>query len=494
MFIKLKQKLSGLFSTQGTLSQKAARSGVWVLTSFGFSKLCYFTRTIILVRLLAPEDFGLMGIALLAAAVMAVFSETGIGAALIQRKKYDKDTLNTAWIISVIRGFVLFAALFFTSPLFAKFYENPEIEPILKVIAFSFLFSGISNIGIILFQKELDFKKKVIYDQITNLSNIIFTIIFAFAFRNVWALVLGHIIGTFVGAIGSYFIHPFRPSFKFKPDVAKELFQFGKHIFASGVIIFLVTQGDNALVGKVLGLSALGFYVLAYNLSNLPTTAITHVISQVSFPAYSKLQDDIPRLREAYKKVLRFTSILSIPLAAGLFILAPELIGIVYGEKWLPMVPAMQVLCLFGVVRSFGATTGPVFLGKGNPEIIVKLTLLQLIIMAVTIYPLTRLYGIFGAAISVTTASFIANIFSLTEIAKITKEKINTYLSILKIALIPSILMALLIFIIKKYLIVEVSLFLLCFLIIFGVLVYFLYIFLLNKDILNELKTVVKSV
>ncbi len=120
------------------MSQKAARSGVWVFGSFGFSKILFFVQTIILVRLLTPEDFGLMGICYVAIAGMAVFTNTGFNQALIQRKDYNDDVLNTAWVISVLRGIVLFLLLFIFAPFIARFYDNTQIEPILRVIAFSF--------------------------------------------------------------------------------------------------------------------------------------------------------------------------------------------------------------------------------------------------------------------------------------------------------------------------------------------------------------------
>jgi O-antigen/teichoic acid export membrane protein len=405
MIKRLKKKLyngrfKGLFATDGTLSQKAARSGVWVFGSFLFSKVLFFVRTIILVRLLAPEDFGLMGICYVAIGALAVFTETGFNMAVIQRKEHDDDILNTAWVISVLRGLVLFLFLFLGAPFIANFYDNAQILPILKVIAFSFLFYGFSNIGLILFNKDLNFKKKVFFDQLGTVFSIIVTVILAFMLRNVWALVLGHILGSAIGVGLSYFVHPYRPKFKFKVNIAKELFGFGKHVFVAGVLIFLITQGDDALVGKVLGMGALGFYVLAYSLSNMPATSITHVISSVSFPAYSKLQDDYDRLGSAYVKILRFTALLSIPLAGFIFILGPDFVKFVYGQEWTPMIPALLIMCFLGLFRSLVSTIGPVFMAIGKPYISNKIIFGQLIVLAVSIYPLTELYGIAGAALS----------------------------------------------------------------------------------------------
>ena len=122
-------------------------------------------------------------------------------------------------------------------------------------------------------------------------------------------------------------------------------------------------------MGKLLGVTALGFYQLAYRISNMPATEITHVISRVTFPAYSKLQDDIPKLREAYLKVLQITAFLSFPIAGLIFVLAPDFTKIFLGEKWMPMVPAMQVLVFAGLSRAIAATAGYIFYAVGKPKI-----------------------------------------------------------------------------------------------------------------------------
>ena len=209
--------------------------------------------------------------------------------------------------------------LFIFAPSIAKFYDSLLIEPILRIIAISFLFYGFGNVGLILYSKELNFKKKIAYDQLGAILSIIITVALAFWLRNVFALVLGHIAGAIVGVSFSYRAHPFRPKFRFKVDIAKELFRFGKHIFFMGIAMFVITQGDDALVGKLLGMSALGFYLLAYKLSNLPVTSITHVVSSISFPAYSKVQDDVIRLERGYLKIAYWINT-SILIIGGLLI------------------------------------------------------------------------------------------------------------------------------------------------------------------------------
>jgi len=219
--------------------------------------------------------------------------------------------------------------------------------------------------------------------------------------KNVWALVLGLLAGNMMRCLVSYLVHPYRPRLSKYLGKVKELFAFGKWIMGSSVLVFLITQGDDIFVGKILGTTALGFYQLAYRISNLPTTEITHVISQVTFLAYSKLQDNIPRLREAYLKVLQLTALLSFPIAGLIFILAPDFTKIFLGEKWMPMVPAMQVLVFAGLIRSIQATRGAIFHAIGKPTIDTRWQVVRLSILAFSIYPFTIRAGIIGTSIAV---------------------------------------------------------------------------------------------
>jgi len=199
----------------------------------------------------------------------------------------------------------------------------------------------------------------------------------------------------------SYFIHPHRPRPWLEWENARELYVFGRWILGSSALGFLAIQGDDIFVGKVLGVTALGLYQMAFRLSNLPATEITGVISQVTFPAYSKLQDNIPKLRVAFLKTFEVTSATALPLTAGILILSPELTRLFLGEKWMPMVPALQLLSLSGLILSLVAVGGPLFWGVGQPRIGFWMNIIRVGVMAAVIYPLTAIFGIIGAAVTV---------------------------------------------------------------------------------------------
>jgi O-antigen/teichoic acid export membrane protein len=248
----------------------------------------------------------------------------------------------------------------------------------------------------------------------------------------------------------SYLLHPYRPKLKIDMSKAKELFCFGKWIVGSGIIGFLLNKGDDIFVGKMLGVTALGIYQMAYLLSNLPATEITHVVSQVTFPAYSKLQDKMPQLRSLFLRVLRLTIFFSAPIAGGIFILIPEFTQLVMGTKWMPMVPVMQILVLAGLVRSLAATTGPIFYAIGQPQIETKWQAIRLIILATFIYPFTVRWGVKGTSIVVSMNMLIATIGYCVAVLRITKCPIQDFIKGISLPLLNTIIMISILFFIKS--------------------------------------------
>ena len=422
-----KSRLQRLLSPGGTLSQRVVRGGFWVFALRIVDRLFKLVRTIVLARLLAPKDFGLFGIALLAMSALETFSQTGFQQALIQKDRDIKPYLDTAWTVQAIRGALLALILFGIGPYVAAFFGEPAAAALLRVLGLSMLFQGFANIGVVYFQKELEFHKQFAYQLSGTPADLLVAITAAVLLRNAWALIFGLLAANFVRMVVSYMIHPYRPQTRLEGARARELYGFGRWVLGSSILIFLLSQGDDALVGKVLGATALGFYQMAYLISNLPATEITHVISQVTFPAYSKLQDNLPKLREAYLKTLQLTAFVSISLAGGIFILAPEFTRIFWGAKWMPMVPAMQILCILGALRSIAAASGPIFLALGRPDIQAKLPAAQLALLAILIYPLTAKWGITGtaASVSIVSCSFIFIILTIvTRLVRMEKSEI----------------------------------------------------------------------
>jgi len=490
--LRIKEIIKNLKNPGGNLSQRAIRGGFWVFSLKIIQQLFSLTKLIIIARILAPQDFGLMGIALLTMATLETFSQTGFQVALIQKKEDIKSYLDAAWTFLILRGFILFALLYLAAPYVAIFFDVPEVKPILQVIGFSILFQAFTNIGVIYFQKELEFNKEFIYQFVGTLADFIVAIIAVLILGNVWALVLGLLAGNFVRFIMSYLIHPYRPNLSFDIEKIKELFGFGKWVLGSSILVFLLTQGDDILVGKLLGATALGFYQMAYRISNMPATHITHVISQVSFPIYSKLQHDIPKLQEAFLKVLQLTAFLSFPIAGLIFVLAPDFTMIFLGEKWMPMVPAMQVLCIFGALRAIAATMGPIFYSVGKPKFITWGSTVQFIILAMVIYPLTIKWGILGASISIIIPNLLVILYMCKKLINIIACKSIYFINSLFPQIVGSIIMSVIITFLKFEISGTHYLVSVIFIIFFGISFYLGVMYVLDKvfnyGLINNLK------
>jgi lipopolysaccharide exporter len=418
---KIRNIINTFMNPGGRIEQQLTVGGFWVFAIRGSQQVLNLIRLVVLARILSPSDFGLMGIALLSMATLEALTQTGFRQALIQYKENVDSYLDAAWTMLVIRGFFIFVILFSLAPYVADFFKAPGTRAIVQVIGLSIFIQALTNIGVVYFERDLEFNKQFIYESSGTIADFIVALILALIFKNVWALLFGLLTGNVVRCIVSYMIHPFRPHFNSDFEKIRKLWGFGKWIFSSSILIFLITQGDDIFVGKLLGATMLGFYQIAFRISNMPATEISHVISRIAFPAYSKLQSDLSKVKEMYLKVLQFTLFLTFPIAGSLFVLAPHFTSLFLGEKWMPMVPALQALCFYGIARAFGATAGTLFQGVGKPSILTHLAIIDLTLMILIIYPLTSKYGILGTSLAVLIPSIVTQFVAGFNVLRVIK-------------------------------------------------------------------------
>ncbi|MCD6442002.1 lipopolysaccharide biosynthesis protein [bacterium] len=446
--VDIKKIIGNLTKSEGRLSQKAIHSTFWVFAIRISGYLFSLVRLVIIARILAPRDFGLLGIALLTIATLETFSQMGFRQALIQKRGDTESYLNSIWTALILRGLILFTILFFIAPYAAIFFKTPAATLIIRVIGLSVVFQAFTNIAIVYFQKELEFHKQFFYQLSGTLANFLIAVPTALILRNVWALVFGVLAGNFVRFIVSYAIHPYRPHLTWDLRKAKELFGFGKWILGLSIITFLVTQGDDIFVGKIIGVAALGLYQIAFRFSNLPTTEITKAIGRVAFPMYSKLQDNISKFREGFLRVLEIISFLAFPLAAGIIVMGSDFVHLFLGSKWMPIVSILGILAVSGAIRAI--TDGSIFLAAGRPYITFWQMVIRLIVIAVSIYPLTIKFGIVGVAISILLGTIFYTPFWGYFSIRIIKGKYKDLLGKLVPSLLGAILMSLVILAIKQ--------------------------------------------
>ena len=456
------------------LTWKVTSGGFWVFLSNALSQVTGIVKMIVLARLLIPSDFGLIGIAGFILSILDLISKPGFRAALIQKEGDIKDYINSIWGITILRGAGLCLIVFFSAPFVAQFFKAPNAVSIIRAMSFTFLLNSLTNPGVVYFVKNLDFRRQFIFDISGTLVDVAVAIPLALLLRNVWALVITSLADYVANVFISYVICSYRPSlFGYNAEKAKELFRYGKWISGINLIGLLINQGDNAFVGRFLGVNALGFYSQAFKFSNIPATQVTGIVSQVAFPAYSQLQGDIKRLREWYLKTLQVISFISIPLAGGMFALASEFTHIFLGDKWMPMVPAFQVLSLYGLVRSIAGTTGTLFQAVGKPDILAKLVFVRLVMMALLIYPLSLYWGIVGTSLAVFLSALFIDPFSYYMVIRIIECSIWDFFKIILLPLINTVIMVLLIFGLKNYNLTQIRIINFLLIAVLGALLYF---------------------
>ena len=476
------------FSADGSISKKTAQGTFW-LFSFRLADHSFrLVRTIILARLLAPNDFGLFGITVMAVSLLETFSQNGFQQALTQKKGDIIPYLDSAWVVQIVRGLVLALVLFLLAPFIALFFNAPESAPILKVVALAVALQGFYNIAIVYFSKNLQFHKYFLYQIMGTLADFTVSVVLAFMLRSVWALVFGLLAGCAARLVISYAVYPYYPRLKFNAPKAGELFKFGKWIFFSNVIVFFIMQADSFFVAKMLGIAALGFYQIAYK---IPSVLAIEIIAGAIFPAYAKIQDDIPRIREAYVKTLKIFSSILIPMAGGIFAITPEFVRLFLGIKWLPAVGAMQVLVLSTLIWTIAFLSNYVFLALGKPHIETWGITIRFLILAILLYPFIVWWGILGASIAVLLSVICSASWLTYMVLKIMQCPITDFLKKISVPLAGTVCMVLVILMIKNLFAVTMVNFF--GLVMAGMVVYFLLMYMADRLFKNQMGALLKE-
>ena len=332
--------------------------------------------SIILARILIPEDFGLVAIGMLFISFFKIFTEVGFKQALINNDcDRSNDIYHTAWTIEIIRGFSIFVLILFFSPAITRYFDKPSALQIIQVLSIVPLIHGFTNIKLIHLQKELSFRKLFVYELTGIISPMFITIPLAISFKNAWALVFGTIAGELVMVIASYILVEGRLKILLRKSHLLKLFKFGKWVFAGSIISYIAMELDTYVAAKVFTLSEMGIYTMAFSLSSKPIIELGKAISKVLFPAFSKIKNQKKRVLNAYIKSSLILFYIITPLSIGLFLVANDFVYVILGEKWLPAAPIIKILSLATFFRSLALPSGGLFFGVGKPQLLFILTL-----------------------------------------------------------------------------------------------------------------------
>lgn len=387
----------------GGFKRQVASGIFWVALAQIIGRGLTYLTTLILAKLLAPSLFGLMGMAMLAINALALFQDIGFESALIYRRKDVQAASHTAFYTVIVSSLVIYLVTVAAAPLVANFFKQPAVIPLLRVLALTVVISSFGRVPYVLLSREMDFRRRIFPELTASIVASVAAIVLAFRGYGVWSLVWRELIKNVLATMLVWFVSPYRPAWQFSRTVARDLFNYGKHIMSSQGLIFLITNVDNAIVGRYLGSAALGFYQFAYNTSNQPATQMTSVISQVMFPAFSKMADGDPsqaRLLRAryYLTIVRYVTWMSAPIAAAMILFAPAFINGLYGDVWAPAIVPLQLLAVYGAMRSIAANMGSVFRAMGKPHWLTYIALWRLITMVALLIPVSLRWGINGVS------------------------------------------------------------------------------------------------
>jgi O-antigen/teichoic acid export membrane protein len=386
-----------------TITQQTARGVAWVSGARIAIRALSFFEFLLLARFLAPGVFGLVAIADLAINALQLLQDFGIGSALIVRKDRVREVANVAhWLIMSISLLLFLIAFAAAEPIAHLFAATPAealaVVPILRVLAFTMVLDAISQVANVMLQKDLNFKRKVIPEIITQGGGALIALALAFSGFGVWSIVWGRL---FEAAGMALLIWPFttwRPQLRFDRALAREMFAYAKHIGGSQILVFFITNIDDAFVARLRGSEQLGLYGLAYKLSNMPATEISKVVAQVTFPAFATVRDDTARLRAAFLKTTHLVSLLSIPVSICIITFAGDFIRHAYGAAWAGAILPLQLLGIYGLLRSIAVNMGSILKAGGKPAWITGIATWRLTTMLVLLYPITTAYGIIGVS------------------------------------------------------------------------------------------------
>lgn len=395
----------------GGLASRTVKSGIWLTVMNVTDRALQMSLLIIIASLLAPNAVGLLGIALLTLSAIQQFTFLGIDDALIHRKEENVDVyLNTSFVLEAARGLLMASVIFLLAPFIAQImaqhgpnraHEIAQIVEVLRFIAISPILLGLKNPAIVYFRKNLEFHKQAFYSLSGSFVNFAVAVGLALLGYGVMSLVYGYVLADAVRLVVSYLVHDNRPGIGFEISKAKDLLNYGKWMTGTKIIHFLLGEGDDILVGAILGAASLGLYQVAYRIAKAPATEITQIITRVMFPAFSKIQEDVSQLRSAFYRTVQISSFIAFPVGVGIITVAPAFVEAFLGEEWVAMVPAMQLIAVYGLILSVTSTFGSVWKAVGRPDYLTKIGAIRLVVLGAIIIPMTRAYGITGTAAAV---------------------------------------------------------------------------------------------
>jgi teichuronic acid exporter len=354
------------------LKSKVMAGVGWVAGANFFGQIITWVITIVVMRLLSPADYGLLAMASVFVAFLAMMAAAGLGPAIVQAIAIDDAKLRQLLGLITAINVVLCLLLFSAAPLIAGFFNETRLIDIIRILSLQFVITGFAVIPESLLGRALRFKARALVDLASNLAGGITTLTLAWTGHGVWSLVAGAMVSVSGKTIGLNIASPYIRWPTFSLQGAKPLLAYGGNVTASRILWFFYSQADMFIAGKLLGKEALGFYSVAMHLASLPVQKISGVLNQVAFPAFSQIQRNPEMISRHVLKAIRMLCFFAFPVLWGISSVAPELVRLILGEKWEMAIPPLQILPAIMPFRMVSNFLPSAVDAVGRPDISVK--------------------------------------------------------------------------------------------------------------------------
>lgn len=352
---------------QKTLSGLAWKTGARVA-----ALVLQLVISVILARLLSPEEFGLIGMIVIFTGFAAVFVDMGFGAALVQKQDAEAVHYDSVFWVNAAMGLLLTALFVVGAPLIGAFYGEPLLLPLTTLLASNFFLGSLGVVQAARLRKALDFRSLAVVDLLALVLSGAVGVSMALMGWGVWSLAVQSVLASALTAGLLWVVSDWAPRLRLQWDAVRGLLGFSGHLLGFSALNYWFRNADNLLIGRVLGETALGVYAYAYRIMLLPVRNIASTIGSVMFPAFSAIQQDRPRVARLYLRTTRVIALVTFPMMLGLIIVAEPFVLGMLGAEWRAMVPVLQLLCVVGAVQSILTFNGNLYQSQGRTDLQLK--------------------------------------------------------------------------------------------------------------------------
>lgn len=480
------------------LESKLTSSAVLMLITRLSVKSLGIISSLILVRLLTPEDFGVIAIVMSIYSFIELFGLFGFNAAIIQKTAPKKSDYDTTFTINLGFGIIASSLMFLMAPYLSEFFDDTRLIEVFRWVALLFLCNALINIKVVDFQRDMEFKKELILQLAPKLFSFFVTLYLAWSLRSYLALVYGMLILSLFNVIQSYIMKPYRPSLSITGG--KELFKFSKWLMLNNIFYYVNNKSIDLIVGKMISTKAAGLYSISQEMATLPVSEIGAPINKASYPAYSRAKNDFKELRRLFYNTCSMITLLALPTSLGLYSVADFFVPVVLGVKWMGAIEVIQLLSLAAFITSLSSNNGYIFMAIGKPKITTAISGIRIIVLLVMLFGVISFDNISSPALALLCSAVINFFISFTWLKFEINISYRSILAVLYRPILSSLIMSIMIWITKTFFIIEVGILNLMLLIFMGVVGYFISILLLwwaagkpkgiEMQILSKLKVI----